>query len=617
MEALMRLSQQDRPPIVRRHANRAHVRHATERPPGHSTRTIRRLDRTIAGLLVFVFIGGLGVLAALVPVGHGFVPKGGGWFKPEVVGGAFTLYPLFIAVPSAACFVLGLLDWRRPWRAGHLDLLALAGFFPVAMLLSDDLSPAGLWLAAVCLGWLFARMLGAAFGAWRMPELRPSISSRWLGRAILILLLVRIGSVAAGNISDVGQASSLGAWRLLHGLHLYGAVSWPGPGGLRIYRPDSYGPFAYYAYLPFAVIFPPAPAQLATLLPAVCFDALTLAGLHTLGRRLGGRPLAQAFVFAYLLYPFPDLSLMAQTNDALIAALCVWAIVAATERPAARGLLLAAAALTKFLPALLALQFLGVRKGRTRYALTLAASLAAMLAWPLITSGPAQFLDSTLGYQLIQRGGGVQFSIWTYMPHAAIVARPVLAAALVLLALSPMLRHPVQDPRQHAALAAALLIGAQLLLGYWFYSYLTWCYPLLIIAIIHARSDRETASTSAHGAASARHDQSRIPVPLAADSRARRRRADHPGHVALPARRGLPVVREAGPAESPADRHPVHRAVAGAVRAAGPAEPAAGHRRLAGADPAGRYPPRVRPAGTPGIRRGPVHDTRHTPDPTF
>jgi hypothetical protein len=53
-----------------------------------------------------------------------------------------------------------------------------------------------------------------------------------------------------------------------------------------------------------------------------------------------------------------------------------------------------------------------------------------MLAWPLITSGSAQFVDSTLGYQLIQRGGGVQFSIWTHMPHVAIVARPVLAAAL-------------------------------------------------------------------------------------------------------------------------------------------------------------------------------------------
>jgi len=491
------------------------MRYITDRPPGHIPRIGRPLDRSselaIVGLLVFAFICALGGLAALVPVGHGFVPKGGGWFTPAAAGGAFTLHPLLIAVPSAACFVLGLLDWRHPWRVGHLDLLALAGFFPVAMLLSDDVSQVGLWLAAVCLGWLFSRMLGATFGVWPMPELRPSISSRRLGLAILILLLVRIGSVAAGNILDVGQASSLGAWRILHGLHLYGAVSWQGPGRLRIYRPDSYGPFAYYAYLPFAAVFPPAPAQLATLLPAACFDALTLAGLYKLGRRLGGRPLAHAFAFAYLLYPFPDLSLTAQTNDALVAALCVWTIVAA-ERPVARGLLIAAAALTKFLPALLALQFLAVKRGRWRYALALAASLAAMLAWPLITSGPARFLDSTLGYQLLQRGGGVQFSIWTYMPHVVIVARLILAAALVLLALSPMLRPGVQDARQHAALAAALLIGAQLLLGYWFYSYLTWCYPLLIIAIIQARPDHEAADTPPHGATT--------PIDLAAPVRA-------------------------------------------------------------------------------------------------
>jgi hypothetical protein len=84
----------------------------------------------------------------------------------------------------------------------------------------------------------------------------------------------------------------------------------------------------------------------------------------------------------------------------------------------------------------------------------------------------------------------------------AVVARPVLAVALVLLALSPMVRPPVQDAREHAALAAALLIGAQLLLGYWFYSYLTWCYPLLIIAIIQARPGHEEAGPSAHGAAS-------------------------------------------------------------------------------------------------------------------
>ena len=53
--------------------------------------------------------------------------------------------------------------------------------------------------------------------------------------------------------------------------------------------------------------------------------------------------------------------------------------------------------------------------------------------------------------------------------------------------MAPVSRPRVlQDPRQLAALAAALIIGAQLVLGYWFYSYVIWFYPLLIIAVIHA-----------------------------------------------------------------------------------------------------------------------------------
>jgi hypothetical protein len=83
------------------------MRHATDLPSGHTPRASRRPhlpnNLAIPGLLVLVFVAGLAALAALMPVGHGFVPKGGGWFNPAVVGGAFTLHPLFIAVPWAAC----------------------------------------------------------------------------------------------------------------------------------------------------------------------------------------------------------------------------------------------------------------------------------------------------------------------------------------------------------------------------------------------------------------------------------------------------------------------------------------------------------------------------------
>jgi hypothetical protein len=104
----------------------------------------------------------------------------------------------------------------------------------------------------------------------------------------------------------------------------------------------------------------------------------------------------------------------------------------------------------------------------------------------------------------------VQFSIWTDMPHMVTLARPLLAAGLVLLAISPLWRPPTQDIRQRAALAVALLVGAELLLGYWFYNYLIWFYPLLIVAVIqpHAGARRRRApymSSTRPGTAAKQH----------------------------------------------------------------------------------------------------------------
>ena len=182
----------------------------------------------------------------------GSLRRTAGWFTPAVVGGAFTLHPLFMAVPWAACFVLGLLDWRAA-RGGRS--IWTCWRWPVLLPGGDaaqrrPLPGRALWLAAVCLGWLLAATAGAALGLWRMPELRPSVGSPAAGRSDTDAAPHPDRKRRGGNIADVAwQASLLGAWRILHGLPLYGAVSWQGPGGLEIYRLDSYGPFAYYAYI--------------------------------------------------------------------------------------------------------------------------------------------------------------------------------------------------------------------------------------------------------------------------------------------------------------------------------------------------------------------------------
>jgi len=82
---------------------------------------VRPSERAVFGLLVFAFIGGLGLLAVLEPVGHGFEPKGGGWFTPAVAGSQYKPRPQLFTLPAAACFVLGLADWYQPWRVEHLN----------------------------------------------------------------------------------------------------------------------------------------------------------------------------------------------------------------------------------------------------------------------------------------------------------------------------------------------------------------------------------------------------------------------------------------------------------------------------------------------------------------
>ena len=446
--------------------------------------------------------------AALVPVGHGFVPKGGGWFTPAVVGGAFTLHPLLIAVPSAACFCPRAARLASPvasrasgpagarWLLSHGDAAQRR--------CSPSLPAAG---AAVCLGWLFSRMLGAAFGTWRMPELRPSISSRWLGLAILILLLVRIGSVAGGNILDVGQASSLGAWRVLHGLHLYGAVSWQGPGGLQISTartPTARSPTTRTS--PSRLSSRQRRRSFATLLPAAVLrraDARWTAQARPAARR--------AATGAGVRVCVPALPVHRPVVDGADQRCADRRPVRMDHRRGSgasarsRACCMAAAALTKFLPALLALQFLGVRRGRSRYVLTLAASLAAMLAWPLITSRAGS--DSStrrFGYHSATApAAACNSSIWTY--HAArgdrgqgATCRRARAARALAHGASSRAgraagRRPCRRaPHRRAATPGLLVLQLPHLV-----------LPLLIIAIIQARSDHEAPGPSEHGAATA------------------------------------------------------------------------------------------------------------------
>jgi uncharacterized membrane protein len=180
----------------------------------------------------------------------------------------------------------------------------------------------------------------------------------------------------------------------------------------------------------------------------------------------------------------------------------------ALGRPAARGALAAAAALTKLAPAV-AIPLLATAGGRSRGVVArfaLAFLATALLLLTPVLADPGTFLDRTVGYQ---SGRDSPFTIWGQVP-ALKPLRVAILAAVAALALLVALRPAVKDVAGVAALAAALLIGTQLAAQHWFYLYLVWFFPpaLVTLAAIRPAPEAESARSSRPG----RRDGSR-PAP--------------------------------------------------------------------------------------------------------
>jgi energy-coupling factor transporter transmembrane protein EcfT len=93
-----------------------------------------------------------------------------------------------------------------------------------------------------------------------------------------------------------------------------------------------------------------------------------------------------------------------------------------------------------------------------------------------------ELYDRTVGYQAARPS---PFSIWGQAPslHWLQTAVKVLAAGLALLvAFVPRRR----DARQVAALGAAVLIALQLGVSHWFYLYIVWFVPFVLVAVLGA-----------------------------------------------------------------------------------------------------------------------------------
>jgi hypothetical protein len=407
------------------------------------------------------------------------------WKMARGYSGAFghKLNAPYVFLPLCALFLIGLVDWRRLRRVANLDLLVLLGFGVSHYFFNRGEIGLSVPLAYPVLLYLLGRCLWIGLRG-RGEGLRPVWPVAWMVVAALFAMGFRVGlNVADSGAIDVGYAGVVGADRIAHGEPIYD--NFPDD----ISQGDTYGPVNYLPYVPFELIWPwngewdDIPAAHGA---AVFFDVATFLLLIVLGMRIrpgpAGHRLAATLAFGWAAYPYTAYALESNSNDSLIAALLV-ATVLLAARPLARGAMLAAATWAKFVAAPLTPMYLTYRSGPSRPALMFVVGFLlvtiATLAWPAIDPGLQTFYDRTIGSQA---GRESPFSIWGQEP-ALEPLRLALLAALGVLSLVFAFLPRRKSLVQLAALSVALLILVQLTLQHWFYLYIVWFYPLLLVAV--------------------------------------------------------------------------------------------------------------------------------------
>jgi hypothetical protein len=396
----------------------------------------------------------------------------------------------WVWIPLAILFVVPFVTPRRPWRMLHLDLLVLSAFsVSLAFFNAAEIGtsvplvyPLLLYLLGRML-WIGLRRRAAADELRRPLDLLVPVS--WLAIGLIFLVGFRVAlNIANSNVIDVGYAGVIGADRLVDGHKLYGAFPSNNANG------DTYGPVVYEAYVPFEQLLPwsgswdSLPAAHAA---AIVFDLLACLLCFLVGRRVRGPTLGIALAYAWAAYPFTLYAQMSNANDALVAVLVLAALWAAGSAPA-RGALVALAGLTKFAPLALAPLFATYPRPRMRtialFAAGFAAAVALAFAPVLVHNDLRSFWDATIAFQARR---GSPFSIWgLYDPDVSwldSVQRAVQIGAVVLalvLAFVPRRRDLVGL----AACAAAILIALQLGVSHWFYLYIPWFFPLVMLALL-------------------------------------------------------------------------------------------------------------------------------------
>jgi hypothetical protein len=436
------------------------------------------------------------------------------WTMARGYKGAFGRHvnALYIWLPLCLLFFAPFFDFRRPFRLLHLDLLVLLSLSVSLAFFNHAQIYKSVPLVYPPLVYLLLRMLALSRrgqGRKRPGPLRLLLPAPWLALGLVFLIGFRVAlNVTDSNVIDVGYAGVIGAERVIDGKRLYG--HWPKDNE----HGDTYGPVNYEAYIPFQQLFgwsgkwDDLPAAHAA---AIFFDLLAIGLLFLIGRRVRGPSLGVALAYGWAAYPFTLFALESNSNDTLVAVLVLAALLAATYRskpaPAARGGFAVLAGLTKFAPLALAPLFAthGLWESAAGRSGDRAAAdppggpslrerlrdpatfVLAFLAVGALASIPALSHDSlhtiyerTFAYQADRAS---PFSVWGLYGglggwEAAVQIGAVLLA--VLLAVIPRRADVVGL----AAACAVVIIALQLGIEHWFYLYIPWFFPLVLIALL-------------------------------------------------------------------------------------------------------------------------------------
>ncbi len=440
------------------------------------------------------------------------------WRMARGYSGAFgrKLNAPWVWIPLCLLVLLPFIDFRRPLRLLHLDLLVLVGFGLSHVFFNRGEIGVSVPLVYPALLYLLVRVLLAAFRPRERPgRLVPHVPLAWLAVALVFLVAFRVALNAVdSNVIDVGYAGVIGADRIVDGDELYGE-------GFSddVERGDTYGPVNYLLYVPFeqALRWSGAWDDLpAAHGAAIAFDLLAIGGLLLLGRSLRpgreGMALGVGLAWAWAAYPYTAFVLETNANDTLVALACIGALLAFARagrvagrgaglerRPAAAGehrwgaaaagTAVALGAAAKFAP--LALAPLFARRAPIVFGAALGLTLAITVVPFIPDGGLRELYDRTIGYQA---GRGSPFSVWGQVDSLDWLQTVVKVGAVGLaLAVAVVPRRP--DERQVAALGAAVLIVLQLAVTHWFYLYVVWFVPFVLVATFGAY--REPAPAAA------------------------------------------------------------------------------------------------------------------------